>query len=139
MFMGDSGAYLFGALTSLNVINTSTYYAEISPLFFTCLLFYLFFEVFFSFLRKIKSGRSPLKPDSKHLHMLIFKYLKNEKMIKNPNPKTSIIVNLGYALLLIPSIIFRENGLFCKYWFLIQIIAYLYIYIRFYNFTKKLN
>ena len=123
MFMGDSGAYLFGVVTSLNVINTSIYHKEISPLFFTCLLFYLFFEVFFSIIRKIRTGRSPLRPDSNHLHMLIFNYIEKNKTIKNSNPITSIIINLGFVLLIIPSVIFRENGLFCKYWFLLQIIA----------------
>ena len=112
--MGDSGAYLFGAITSLNVINTSIYYEEISPLFFICLLFYLFFEVFFSFIRKIRTGRSPLRPDSSHLHMLIFNYLKKNKIIKNSNPITSIIINSGFVFLVIPSVIFRENGLFAN-------------------------
>ena len=46
MFMGDGGAYLFGSITSLNVINFSNLNPNISPQFFITLLFYLFFEVF---------------------------------------------------------------------------------------------
>ena len=50
MFLGDGGAYLFGALTSLNAIKTSINFTEISPIFFATLLSYIFFEVFFHFL-----------------------------------------------------------------------------------------
>ena len=135
MFMGDGGAYLFGVLTSLNVINTSISFPEISPLFFTVLLFYLFFEVFFSFFRKLKATKSPLQPDSTHLHMLIFKFLKNRKKLNNANPKTSLLINSFFFLMLIPALMFREDGLFCRYWFLIQLFTYFLLY----NFTKKLN
>ena len=137
IFMGDSGAYLFGSITSLNVIQTSINNPNISPLFFTTLLFYFFFEVFFSFIRKLKYGKSPLKPDSKHLHMLIFKYIKTKKF-SQPNPFTGFFVNLIFLLLIIPGMFLRENGLLCRYWFLFQLIAYLFLYLRFYNFTKKL-
>ena len=37
------------------------------------LLYYLFFEVFFSFIRKfLYEKKNPLIPDKKHLHMLFF-------------------------------------------------------------------
>ena len=139
MFMGDGGAYLFGSITSLNVINFSNLNPNISPQFFITLLFYLFFEVFFSFIRKVKLGKSPLKPDSDHLHMIIFRYLKEFKKIKNANPYTSLFINLFFIFSLIPPIIFRDNGVFCRFWFLVQILLYIWIYLKFYNFTKKLN
>ena len=49
MFLGDSGAYLVGTLISISTIKTSIANPSISPFFFCVLLFYLFFEVFFSF------------------------------------------------------------------------------------------
>ena len=139
MFMGDGGAYLFGSITSLNLINFTNLKTNISPQFFITLLFYLFFEVFFSFIRKVKLGKSPLKPDSDHLHMIIFRYLKEFKKIKNANPYTSLFINLFFIFSLIPPIIFRDNGVFCRFWFLVQILLYIWIYLKFYNFTKKLN
>ena len=48
IFFGDSGAYLFGSLAALNVIQTNNYVNEISSFFFCILLFYLFFLKFFS-------------------------------------------------------------------------------------------
>ena len=49
MFLGDSGAYFHGSITALNTIVTNNLNSEISSFFFCVLLFYLFFEVFFSF------------------------------------------------------------------------------------------
>ena len=49
IFIGDSGAYLMGSLTALNAISTNNLNPNISSFFFCTLLFYLFFEVFFSF------------------------------------------------------------------------------------------
>ena len=138
MFMGDSGAYLFGGMTSINVIKTSSEFEIISPLFFTSLLFYIFFEVFFSFIRKIKQGKSPLHPDSYHLHMLIYKIL-NYKNNRLANPLTSLIINFAFFLMMIPLLYFRENGLFCRYWFIFQILMYILVYLKLYNFTKKIN
>ena len=53
IFLGDSGAYTMGALVSLNTIITNNLNPAISSFFFCTLLFYLFFEVFFSFMRKV--------------------------------------------------------------------------------------
>ena len=59
---------------ALSVIQTSIANPTISPFYFCILLFYLFFEVFFSFFRKlIKEKKSPIYPDEKHLHMLLYK------------------------------------------------------------------
>ena len=72
LFLGDSGSYTMGGLTGLNVIITNNLNPEISSFFFCTLLFYIFFEVFFSFLRKISQKKSPIHPDNEHLHMLSF-------------------------------------------------------------------
>ena len=61
-----------GALTGLNTIITNNLNPNISSFFFCTLLFYLFFEVFFSFFRKILQKKSPIYPDDQHLHMLSF-------------------------------------------------------------------
>ena len=57
IFLGDSGAYTMGALTGLNTIITNNLNPNISSFFFCTLLFYLFFEVFFSFFKKINSKK----------------------------------------------------------------------------------
>ena len=76
IFLGDSGAYLVGTLIAVSVVKTSILNPSIHPFFFCILLFYLFFEVFFSFFRKLFVVRqSPLLPDNRHLHMSLYKLL----------------------------------------------------------------
>ena len=130
MFLGDSGAYLMGSIIALSVIKTSAATPTISPFFYCIILFYLFFEVFFSFFRKIIVARqSPLLPDSNHLHMLMYKLiLKKKKSKLISNYTTSIYINLIYLACLVPGILFMKDGLFCKYYFLFLLISYIYFY-----------
>ncbi len=137
IFMGDGGAYLFGAFTALNVIETNNLNPGISSFFFCILLFYLFFEVFFSFFRKIKENKSPIKPDDKHLHMLSYKYLTLTKPGKDCNYLNALILNTIYSILVLPSILVKESGTLCKYWFFFLIIIYLVGYLRLNSFVKK--
>jgi len=138
LFLGDSGAYLIGSLIGITIIKTSILEASISPLFFCILLFYLFFEVFFSFFRKILFfKRSPLLPDNDHLHMLLYKFLIKKKYSKlKSNYTVSIYINLIFLLLILPAIFFMENGLFCRYYFFSLLIIYVYFYKMLYKKVK---
>ena len=137
IFMGDGGAYFFGSVTALNAINTNNLNPSISSFFFCIILFYLFFEVFFSFFRKILQKKSPFKPDSLHLHMLSFKYLNVKRTKDSNNFINSILINFIFCALVLPSIFIKENGQLCKYWFFSLIIIYLIIYFRLSGFLKK--
>ena len=138
MFLGDSGAYLIGAFIAVSVVKTSILNSSISPFFFCVLLFYLFFEVFFSFFRKLfVVKQSPLLPDHQHLHMSLYKLLlKKHKTKLKSNYTVSIYINLIYLLLIFPAIIFMNNGLFCKYYFVFLLIIYTYFYKTLYEKTK---
>ena len=130
IFLGDSGAYLIGILIAISVIKTSNLNPSISPFFYCILLFYLFFEVFLSFFRKLFVVRqSALLPDNQHIHMLLYKLLlKKNKTKLNSNYTVSICINSIYLLLIIPGIIFMNNGLFCRYYFFLLLIVYIYFY-----------
>ena len=130
MFLGDGGAYLIGALIAVSVIKTSNLNLSISPFFFCILLFYLFFEVFFSFFRKIfVAKQNPLLPDNQHLHMSLYKLLlkRSNKKIK-ANYTTSIYINITYLILISPGIIYMQDGLFCRYYFFFLLIVYIFFY-----------
>ena len=130
MFLGDSGSYFIGAFIAISVIKTSIANPSVSPFYFCILLFYLFFEVFFSFIRKIAIERkSPLFPDEKHLHMLLYRLLlnKNNDKLKS-NYYVSIVINLVYSILIIPAIFMMDDGFFCKYYSIIFFIIYLFSY-----------
>ena len=137
IFLGDSGAYLFGSLAALNVIITHNLNPNYSSFFFCILLFYLFFEVFFSFIRKITQKKSPIHPDNKHLHMLTFKKISLTFGKDKGNYINSIIINLAYLLLVLPALIFAKNPTISRYWFFSLIIIYLLIYLRLYRLTKN--
>jgi UDP-GlcNAc:undecaprenyl-phosphate/decaprenyl-phosphate GlcNAc-1-phosphate transferase len=137
IFLGDSGAYLLGSLAALNVITTNNLNPNYSSFFFCILLFYLFFEVFFSFIRKITQKKSPIHPDSKHLHMLTFKKISSTFGKDKGNYINSIIINLVYLFLVLPALIFAKNPMISRYWFFSLIIIYLVIYLRLYRLTKN--
>ena len=137
MFLGDSGSYLFGSLAALNIIITNNLNPLISSFFFCILLFYLFFEVFFSFFRKIYQRKSPVLPDNEHLHMLSYKMISKKVGPNNGNYLNSIFVNLVYSTLVLPSIFFFGNSLVCKYWFFSLMLIYILFYIRLYRLTKN--
>ena len=137
IFLGDSGAYTLGAMTGLNTIITNNLNPLISSFFFCTLLFYLFFEVFFSFLRKILEKKSPIYPDDKHLHMLIFYKISNIYGKSRSNYLNSIIINLLYLILIIPGLYLMKDPQLSRYWFFILLLIYMLIYSRLYRLTKN--
>ena len=137
IFLGDSGAYLFGALTSLNTIITNNLNPQISSFFFCTLLFYLFFEVFFSFFRKLKQRKSPIYPDNEHLHMLSFYKISRTYGKNKGNYLNSIFINLLYLILIIPGLYLFNDPQLSRYWFFILLLVYLIIYSRLYRLTKN--
>ena len=133
IFLGDSGAYFLGSIISLVIIELSNLNKIISPFFFAGILFYISFEVFFSFFRKIIFlGSSPLKPDKKHLHMLFFKSIFSRvKKIERANYLTGLLINFFYFLLIFPLLFFYKDKIFCQIYFLILLIVYLFSYLYF--------
>ena len=128
IFLGDAGSYLCGSLLVINIIKTHQLNPQISSFFYTSILFYLFYEVFFSFVRKVIKKKSPLNPDSLHLHMLIYNFLLKSKKIIYTNYKTSILINTTYSLLVIPSIFLQKNLLMSRYYFFFLIFFYSFVY-----------
>ena len=131
LFLGDSGSYLLGSLISYLIIQTSNLNPNISPFFFSCILYYLFFEVFFSFIRKSFFDRkNPLTPDRMHLHMLFFKNRNKKFNLFYANWTTGVYINFLYFVSLIPLILFYNSNLFSKYYFFILLLGYFYFYLK---------
>ena len=137
IFLGDGGSYLMGSLVALNSIITNNLNPIYSSFFFCIILFYLFFEVFFSFLRKIIQSKSPVHPDNEHLHMLIYRNISLIFGKDKGNYASSIIINFVYLMLVLPALVFAKDPLICRYWFFSLIIIYLLIYLRLYHLTKN--
>ena len=137
IFLGDSGAYTMGALAALNTITTNNLNPNISSFFFCTLLFYLFFEVFFSFFRKLTQKKSPIYPDDEHLHMLSFYKISRIYGKNKGNYLNSIFINLLYLVLIIPGLYVINDPQLSRYWFFILLLVYLIIYSRLYRLTKN--
>ena len=136
IFLGDSGSYLIGSLVALNTIITNNLNPNISSFFFCILLFYLFFEVFFSFIRKILQRKSPVHPDSSHLHMLSYQIIVPILGKEKGNYFNSLFINIVYLILILPGLYFTEDPTISRYWFFTLILIYLLIYFRLYRLTK---
>ncbi len=137
IFLGDSGAYLMGSLIALNTIITNNLNPNVSSFFFCTLLFYLFFEVFFSFFRKISQKKSPFHPDEKHLHMLSFYELSKKFGKERGNFLNSIVINLSYFFLILPGLYFFDNPVLSRFWFFILLLIYIIIYLRLYRLIRN--
>ena len=137
IFLGDSGSYLLGSLVALNVITTNNLNPQIPSFFFCTLLFYLFFEVFFSFFRKLMQNKSPIYPDEKHIHMLGYYKISLIYGKIRGNFINSIVINSIYLFLIIPGLYFIDSSILSRYWFFILLLIYLFIYSRLYHLTKN--
>ena len=96
LFSGDGGAYLISFIIGIFLINLVSFSEQISPYFVACLLWYPAYENLFSIFRKTILKKSIIKPDNRHLHHLIFLYLKNKIKLKNSllNSISGISVNI---------------------------------------------
>ena len=107
LMLGDSGAYLLGFFVGYMIISSHISNPNISPYFFISLIWYPCFENLFSILRKLNREFSPLKPDSKHLHQLVFFFLSkkfNLKLLLSNNLSSLIICFFNFIIIYISSL-----------------------------------
>ena len=107
LMLGDSGAYLLGFFVGYMIISSHTSNPNISPYFFISLIWYPCFENLFSILRKLNREFSPLKPDSKHLHQLVFFFLTkkfNLKLILSNNLSSLIICFFNFLIIYVSTL-----------------------------------
>lgn len=136
IFFGDSGAYLMGSLVAFNTITTNNLNPNISSFFYCSLLFYLFFEVLFSFFRKIIKKKSPIHPDKEHLHMLSFYKISQITGVAKGNYYNSIVINICYLILISPGLYFLNDPTISRNWFFALLAIYSIIYFRLYRLTR---
>ena len=64
--------------------------------------------------------------------MLLYKVIKMKTKYKNINYLVAIIINIFYIFLILPLYFFKENPLFCRYYFFILLTVYLCSYYKLY-------
>jgi UDP-N-acetylmuramyl pentapeptide phosphotransferase/UDP-N-acetylglucosamine-1-phosphate transferase len=135
LYLGDGGAYFLGLLFALCLINTYQINNNISPYFMVCLLWYPAFENLFSILRKKSLSRSPLDPDTNHLHQIIFLYLKKNFNIKNIylNTATGTIINTYNLICIAIATQFYNHTKIQILIIIFNIIVYIFLYRKLLN------
>lgn len=140
-FLGDSGAYLLGFIFSILLIEIYKSNTQISPFFIILLLWYPCYENLFSILRKYKFKKSVLKPDSNHLHHLLFYYIKKKYLLKilKTNIITANLINLYNLLICLLASLFIYNTQIQIFLIIINIILYTSLYSKLLLFKYKLK
>lgn len=107
LFLGDNGVYIISLSFGYMIINFHQNFPQISPYFFIMLLWYPCFENLFSIIRKSKLKKSPINPDTNHLHQLLFYFLKKNNSYNdlfNNNFSSLIIILMNLIFFMIATI-----------------------------------
>ena len=139
-YLGDSGAYLLGLLIGFILIKIHNFNPYISPFFVALLLWYPCFENLFSILRKFKLGKSPVSPDSKHFHHLLFYFLKKKFKLNdlNCNNYSSLIINFYNLIVLLFGSHNIYNTQLLVTLILVNILVYTLVYLKLFKFKYKI-
>jgi UDP-GlcNAc:undecaprenyl-phosphate GlcNAc-1-phosphate transferase len=93
-FLGDGGAYFLGALCGLSVVIVSNG-TDANVWWLLALIFYPVADLMYSMARRWGDGGSPLVPDNKHFHNLVFVWL---DMGRSSSQTANTLCGVGIAL-----------------------------------------
>ena len=138
-YLGDSGSYLIGLVTGFLLITIYNLSNVVSPYFIILLIWYPCFENLFSILRKNKLKNSPIIADDKHLHQLIYYYLKKNYFKTNlfSNNLSSLLINLyNFSIMYLASTNISDTK-FQVFLIFVNLSVYLICYVYLFNFRFK--
>lgn len=141
MFLGDSGSYLLGFIFSVILIELYSFNPQISPFFIILLLWHPCFEILFSMIRKNITKKSPMSPDSNHLHQLIFYFIKKklDKKTYQSNIISANLINLYNLIIFLISSQFLTNTAAQISLILLNSLVYTFIYLKLFYHKFKLK
>ena len=139
LYLGDGGSYFLGLLFALCLINTYQINNNISPYFVVCLLWYPAYENLFSILRKRNFSKSPLDPDTNHLHQIIFFHLKKAFNINSVylNTLTGTIINFYNLICIVIATQFYNHTITQVLIIIFNIIIYTFLYKKLLSIKNK--
>ena len=132
LFIGDSGAYFLGFLYAYFLIKIFSIDSTISPFFIILLLWYPCFEILFSIIRKINFNKSPLRPDNRHFHQVVYLFIKKltKKNKINSNTLSANIINFYNLIIIFLGSLNINNSQYQIFLIIINVILYIFIYLR---------
>ena len=140
LYLGDSGSYTISLLAGFLLIEFYNNNSEVSSFFIILLLWYPCFENLFSIIRKFQIHKSPLAPDNKHFHQLLYHYLK-VKFKKNDlftNNLASLIINFYNFLIIFLGSEYFFNTQILLLLILLNIVIYTVFYLRLFKFKFRI-
>jgi len=139
LYIGDSGSYLLGFSFGIFLIAIYESNSTISPFFIVLLLWYPCFENLFSIIRKYRFNTSPLKSDNKHLHQMLFYFIKKRFGLTSlsSNNLCSILINTFNILTISIGTINIFNTQFQILIIFFNIIFYIIVYLRLFDYRFK--
>ena len=138
-FLGDGGAYIVAIFFGILLINLNKISSQMSPFFIVLLLWYPCFELLFSMLRKLRFNKSPILPDIKHFHQLLF-YFVIKKTKKNKifcNSLSGFFINCYNLIIFFIASNSPNNSQLQIFLILVSIILYIFIYLKLFDFKYK--
>lgn len=135
VYLGDGGSYLLSFLVGFILIKANQENIFISPYYVAAMLWYPAFENLFSLIRRTYKKSNVSYADKLHLHQLIFRYFKTNKIFgkKIINSVTSLII----LLFNLPSFIISSLLFYHTKSLILLIIINLTIYLLVYYFLSK--
>jgi len=111
-YLGDGGSYLVSLSVGVILIKANQNNMFISPYYVATMLWYPAFENLFSLIRRLYKKSNVSYADKLHLHQLIFRYFKTNKIfsVKIINPITALIILLfNLPSFIISSLVFSHT------------------------------
>ena len=138
-FIGDSGSYLLGFFFSVILIDLYDSNNHISPFYIILLVWYPSYENLFSIVRKKILNRSSMKPDSNHLHQLVFFFIKKRYAIKTiyANLISANLINIFNFLVFFISLNFISVTKIIIIFITFNLIVYTLTYYILFNYRYK--
>jgi UDP-N-acetylmuramyl pentapeptide phosphotransferase/UDP-N-acetylglucosamine-1-phosphate transferase len=136
LFMGDGGAYLLGFWIGELSILLVTRNPQVSKWFPVLICIYPIFETLFTVYRRlILKKTSAGQPDAVHLHQIIFRRMVRYAtgsidviLLTQRNSLTSPYLWILCAMSVIPAILFWQNHWILKFFVLLFLVSYIWIY-----------
>ena len=139
IYLGDSGSYVISMIIGYILIKESQNNLNISPYYIVLLLWYPAFENLFSLIRRFYKKKNISEADKLHLHQLIFRYLKQKKIINEKiiNSSTALLILIcNLPLFVVANLNYTHTKTLVLMIFL-YVILYLFFYFYLISFFRK--
>ena len=139
LYLGDSGSYLLGFSFSIFLISIYKFNQHISPFYIVLMLWYPSYENLFSIIRKNIIKRSPMHPDAKHIHQLVFFYIskKYDLNIFLANTLTAQMINFYNLIIFSIGLYFITKSDIQILLILFSVGIYTLAYVKFFKFRYQ--